>query len=91
MDAMTVYMAETSSLSNPVEVDDKGLPGHGLVTCDCFVSERGLLAGGLLMERCLSRASDGSIGPSCLAQWTSSPEGLDFVHGREKTLVWRPL
>ena len=39
-----MYMAETGSLSDPVEVDDKGLPGHGSVTFDCFVSEEGAVS-----------------------------------------------
>jgi len=31
----------------------------------------------------------GSVGPFCAAHWTSSPDRLDFVWGREKTIVLR--
>ena len=47
--------------------------------------------GGLLIVMCLLKVSNGSVDPSCLIQYTSSPAGLDFVHGSTKTLVCKLL
>jgi hypothetical protein len=47
--------------------------------------------GGLLISICLLKALEGSVGPSCFTQCTSSPARLDFVCGRANTLVCRPL
>jgi hypothetical protein len=77
------FVAEASLLRNFVFVRGRW------VLSLCRYAKRAKLIGGSLTHRWFKKASSGSDKPACLAQWTSSPSGADFVRGRWKFLVVR--
>ena len=88
---MSVHAVESCCFGELVETYNEGLSCHWPMAFHCSVSKQGAIDGGSLIAMCLSKASKGSVDPSCLTQYTSSPMGLDFVCGRAKTLVCKPL
>ena len=48
VDAVTIDMVEACSLCGLVEPDNKGLPGHWVITFRCLVSKKGAVTGGII-------------------------------------------
>ena len=82
MDAVTVHPVETSSLSDLVETDNEGLPGHGMVTFGCFVSTKEAIGGGVVGQEVLVEGIRQVCG-------TILPGPVDFLACRAGCHAWK--
>ena len=73
MNSMPMHTVKSCHLGKLVEMYNESLMHHWSVACRHLVGEKRAIDKGSLIMMCLSKASDGSVGPSCLAQCNSLP------------------
>ena len=77
-----MHPVETGGLSDLVETDNEGLPGHGTVTFGRFVSKKGAIGGGVIGQEVLVEGIRWVCG-------TILPGPVDFLAHRAGFRAWK--